>query len=141
MERIIVGIDESEHAAHALRWAVHEGRAHDAEVVALMAWGYLDQRRLDPDSGFDPNYDAEKADRVAHELVARALGDDADQVVVRAVNGLAATALLEAATECDLLVVGSRGLGGFRGLALGSVSSKVVAHAACPVVVLRGPES
>jgi nucleotide-binding universal stress UspA family protein len=52
-------------------------------------------------------------------------------------RGAAAGVLLDAARDADLLVVGSRGLGGFRGLLLGSVSSKMAAHAPCPVVIVR----
>jgi nucleotide-binding universal stress UspA family protein len=57
--------------------------------------------------------------------------------VTEAVQGQAAGVLLHASRDADLLVVGSRGLGGFRGLLLGSVSRQCVDHASCPVVVVR----
>ena len=67
---------------------------------------------------------------------------DSDDVTIesRVVTGSAADALLQAAREGDLLVVGSRGLGGFKGLLLGSVSQQVVHHAPCPVVIVPPDE-
>ena len=64
---------------------------------------------------------------------------DADAVSQRVVMGHPAQVLLDAAAEAALLVVGSRGRGGFRGMLLGSVSRQVIARAACPVVVIRAP--
>ena len=58
-------------------------------------------------------------------------------VTVRAVNGLAAQELIDASADADLVVVSSRGGGGFPGLKMGSVSSQVASHAECPVVVIR----
>ena len=78
---------------------------------------------------------------MAEAAVDRALGEvrggsDVD-IEIRPVNDLPARALIEASSEASLLVVGSRGLGGFRGLLLGSVSNNAVHHAHCPVVVVR----
>jgi nucleotide-binding universal stress UspA family protein len=74
------------------------------------------------------------------ETVARAVdAADADRVSQHVVMGHPAKVLLDAAADASLLVVGSRGRGGFTGVLLGSVSQYVVARAACPVVVVRNP--
>jgi nucleotide-binding universal stress UspA family protein len=87
--------------------------------------------------------DVEKARQAAEETVAKAaaqLGEPQPaSVTVRAVNGFPAHELIEASRDADLLVVGSRGGGGFARLMLGSTSDKVMRHAHCPVVVVPGP--
>lgn len=138
MDRIVAGIDGSDCSYRAVRWALDEARRHGATLEVVMAWHWGDQRHLDPDEGFDPDYDHEKASKVLDAYLDQALGDDRDGVEARAVLDLPARALMEAAEDADLLVVGSRGRGGFKGLVLGSVSSQVVTHAPCPVVVLPG---
>jgi nucleotide-binding universal stress UspA family protein len=73
-----------------------------------------------------------------HEVVAEELGDDPGvQIEERAVEDSPVRALLDAATDDDHLVVGSRGYGGFKGALLGSVSQQVVHYASCPVTVVR----
>lgn len=83
----------------------------------------------------------EQARQAAEEAVAKAASQMGDarppSVTVRAVSGLAAGELIEASRAADLMVVGSRGGGGFGGLLMGSVSSQVVHHSACPVAVIR----
>jgi nucleotide-binding universal stress UspA family protein len=85
--------------------------------------------------------EAEKARQAAEEAVRQAasrLGGAAlASVTVHAVSGVPAQELINASHDADLMVVGSRGGGGFAGLRMGSVSSQVVHHAACPVVVVR----
>ena len=135
--RIIVGIDGSPGADHALRWALSEGRIRDAEVVALLAWGYLDQHPAPGVEGFDPEYGAETAREALDAFVDRAVGESAASITRSVVCDLPARALLDAAQNSDLLVVGARGLGGFRGLLLGSVSQRCVHLATMPLVVVR----
>ena len=135
MKDIIVGVDESAYAQAALRWAVDQA-APGQHVTAVMAWGYLDQHRLDRDDPFDPHYSAETAAKVLEALVARAVGSE-HLVSALPVCDLPARALLEAAEGAELLVVGARGLGGFRGLLVGSVSRKVLHGATCPVAIIR----
>ena len=65
------------------------------------------------------------------------LGSKPSSVTVEAINGQAAKALIDASADADLLVLGARGGGGFRGLTVGSVTNQVVHHAACPVVVIK----
>jgi nucleotide-binding universal stress UspA family protein len=102
--------------------------------VALSAWTGI------PIIYAQDRPDEEKARQAAQEAVDKAishLGARPDSVTVRAVSGQAARSLIEASHDADLVVVGSRGAGGFASLLTGSVSSQVVSHAACPVVVVR----
>jgi nucleotide-binding universal stress UspA family protein len=137
MEGIIVGVDESDHARAALRWAVDHGAHTHEPVTAVMAWGYIDQHHLEPGTAFDPHYTGTDAARVLDALVARAVDDDDEQVRRLAVCDLPARTLLDTSKDAALLVVGARGLGGFRGLAIGSISRQVLHDAVCPVTVVR----
>jgi nucleotide-binding universal stress UspA family protein len=142
VRRIVVGIDGSDGAAHALRWAIEESARWDGcEVDAVMAWGFLDQHHVEGDE-FEPHYGSEQATAALRAYVERAVGADrAGAVSLRPVNDFPARGLIEAAGEADLLVVGARGLGGFRSLLLGSVSQQCLQHASCPVVVIRDGEA
>jgi nucleotide-binding universal stress UspA family protein len=125
----------------ALEWAVkHAALEHlpltvlTVHEVAVSAWTgnpiiYGEDRPVE-----------EKVRQGAQEAVNMAishLGVRPDSVTVRAVSGQPAAALIEASHDADLVVVGSRGAGGFASLLTGSVTSQVVSHAACPVVVVR----
>ncbi len=148
MAKIVVGVDGSESSKAALRWAVEEARLRGATLHAVHAW----ELPLSP--GEDPSYVAVGEATEEHDLerVARSLdvaasealgasleGVDTSGVELRpeSVQSSPADALLRAAEDAEILVVGSRGRGGFRELLLGSVSQKVVHHAPCPVVVVR----
>jgi nucleotide-binding universal stress UspA family protein len=137
MGRIVVGVDGSEGAAHALRWAEAEAAHRQWTVRAVLAWGYLNQHSVTT-QGFDPDYSAEDAEAALASYVRDALDVDGAAAVERhVVADLAARAILEAAADADLLVVGARGLGGFRGLLLGSVSRQCLHEAKIPVAVIR----
>jgi nucleotide-binding universal stress UspA family protein len=137
MGRIVVGVDGSEGAAHALRWAEAEAAHRKWTVRAVLAWGYLNQHSVTT-QGFDPDYSAEDAEAALASYVRDALDVDGAAAVERhVVADLAARAILEAAADADLLVVGARGLGGFRGLLLGSVSRQCLHEAKIPVAVIR----
>lgn len=136
MTGTVVGLDESPGARLALRWAHAYGRLRRSPVTALMAWDYLDQHHLTEDVPFDPRYSADDAHAAVRALVDTALGPG-HNVGVEAVLDHPATALVAASRSADLIVVGARGLGGFRSLLLGSVSRHVLHHAACPVAVVR----
>jgi nucleotide-binding universal stress UspA family protein len=104
-----------------------------------MAWGYLDQRFADIRKEFDPAYGEETARGELVKIVDAALGAEAAaRITQRVVCDLPARALLEASDGFDLLVVGARGLGGFKGLLLGSVSQKCLQHSKIPIAVVRG---
>jgi len=134
---IIVGVDESAGARDALRWAVAEGAIRHAEVLAVLAWGFLDQHS-DVLERFNPEYSAADAEAALGRLIEDALPAEQTSAVRRhAVCDLPARALLDSAANADMLVVGARGLGGFTGLLLGSVSQHCVHHARTPTVIVR----
>ncbi len=143
MPGIIVGVDGSDHSHRALLWAMQEAARHHAPLTVMTVcpsparpataafWGVPTL----PDGGFD----AEHARRVVQDAVDKAAGEisgTAPEVTVTAAMGQPAEELVTASRDADMLVVGSRGTGGFTRLLLGSVSSQVVHHAACPVVVI-----
>ena len=142
MPGITVGIDGSEHSVKALEWAIKEAAIQHSPVTVHAV-------HLVPKSGWTGNpitlpadiADVEKARQAAEELVVKVtsqLGDaQPASVKVSAVNGFPAQELIEASRDADLVVIGSRGSGGFARLMMGSVSSQVVHHAHCPVVVVR----
>ena len=140
MTDVIVGVDESAGAAGALRWATTEATLHGWDVTAVMAWGLLDQHHPDADQAFDPEYSEDDAAATLAVIVERALGAEGAKVGTRVINDLPAPALLDAATGSRLLVVGARGLGGFRGLLLGSVSQHCLHHASSPIAVVHHAE-
>jgi nucleotide-binding universal stress UspA family protein len=135
---LVIGVDESRGAAAALHWAVREAERRGWATRAVLAWGPHSDRHTLPDEWFDPN-DVEPDARAALDAaVVRAVGLDAAQTVERqVVCGRAAPALIAASDGAELLVVGARGLGGFRRLMLGSVSDQCLHHAACPVAIVH----
>jgi len=136
MERIVVGVDGSEAAEAALAFAVEEGRVRGAKVEAVMSWHepYVAPTMVTIEPNAEVFADAAKA---TLDKAVDALGDTSGvEIERRVLRGNAAGVLLEAAEGAAMLVVGSRGRGGFTGLLLGSVSQQVVQHARCPVVVV-----
>jgi len=137
--RIVVGVDGSSHSGEALRWAISQARLTGQPVEAVISWSI--PVSFGEAAGALMTLDWEgDATRTLENTVARVVDPpDADRVSQRAVMGHPAEVLLDAAADASLLVVGSRGRGGFTGMLLGSVSQHVVARAACPVVVVRAP--
>jgi len=140
--RVVVGVDASRHAARAADWAAAEAAERGATLYLVYAFD------LDPGSALigpvgEPAKDPARAARLRAlartECRVRA-AHPALPVVTELVHCGPAAALVDASRSADLLVVGTRGRGGFAGLMLGSVSLRVVAHSHCPVVVLRSPE-
>lgn len=139
--RVVVGIDGSESSQRALKWAANEAQEHGAELVVLttfivpaapMTVGYL---AMPAQSEQEWQADAKKK---ARQLVDDTLGAEPTVTVrVDAVEGLPAKMLIDASHDADLIVVGTRGHGGFAGMLLGSVSQHLTAHAACTVAVVR----
>lgn len=140
MGLIVVGVDASEPARQALAWALREGALRGDPVAVIGAWSFLDQSAL-TDREFDPSFDQAAADIALAAIVEGVQGADADlagvEVRLDAACELPAHAILEAAKDADLVVVGARGLGGVKELLLGSVSQHVVHHSTVPVVVVR----
>lgn len=141
MSAVVVGVDGSDQSIEALRFAAAEARLRHATLRVVHAFDV-------PTTGSwsaGVIIDREPFERVAHQVVDSALtalgaeleGLDVEQCVD---GGGAVPVLIGRASADDLLVVGSRGRGGFKGLLLGSVSQQLVLHAPCPVVVVRGEE-
>lgn len=138
MGQIIVGMDGSEGAAAALRWALREADLHGWATTAVLAWTYLDQHPTAPGARFDPAYGDDDARGALDAAIVSAIGNEsAGRVDRKVICDLPAPALLSASEGAELLVVGSRGLGGFKSLLLGSVSEQCLHHATCPVAIVR----
>ena len=130
----MVGVDGSDGNRDALRRAALEASAHGLRLEIVHAWNFLDQ----PGPRFDPHYGEQAARERIERFVDEALGAERTiETEVRMVNDHAAAALVDASAGAFTLVVGARGLGGFKGALLGSVSQHVVHHASCPVLVMR----
>jgi nucleotide-binding universal stress UspA family protein len=139
---IVVGVDSSDGAAQALRFALEEAKLRGALLRVVHAWqfGNIGLAGL---AGFSPA-GADLDDLVdmaesALDAILEEVAPDTDGVPVerQVVEGSAATVLVDESRNADLLVVGSRGNGGFAGLLLGSVSQQCAHHAACPVAIVR----
>jgi nucleotide-binding universal stress UspA family protein len=140
MARIVVGVDGSEQSRAALRWALAEARLRDADVRAVYAWAFpiVPGREFAPALAIPLDELRAEANELIDTVVAEEVGDETDvRVTHLAIEGSAADVLVDASRNADLLVVGSRGHGGFAGLLLGSVSQQCAHHAACPVVIVR----
>lgn len=138
MTRIVVGVDSSEGSVRALEWAVAEGVLRGATVEAVHVWE-LPVFAATPlgDLPLDRGDVAADAQQVFDGIVDAVDSEGLRTPIVRTVvAGGPASELLAAAADADLLVVGSRGRGGFAGLLLGSVSQQVSQHAPCPVVIV-----
>lgn len=140
MSAVVVGVDGSDGSREALHWALDEARLRHATLRVVHAWrmpyapasvGYVPL----PET---PLYDAAKKGAQL-VLTAEILAIEAGDVTVEPllVEGSVAAVLREAGKDADLLVVGSRGHGGFVELMLGSTGQQVAHHATCPVVIVR----
>jgi len=136
--RIVVGMDGSEESKAALRWAARQADLTGATLEALTTW-HVPSAAYGVPMITVTGYDFEPGARqIIDDTIAEVLGAEPGRklsVVVK--EGYPALVLLEAAVGADLLVLGSRGHGAFTGMLLGSVSEHCVAHAPCPVVVVR----
>ena len=143
MGKIVVGVDGSDSSKAALHWAVEEARLRSVPVEAIYAYEVpIVSPGLTPAPHLDLVTLVTEQHAAAVQLIT-ALGgevggdDSAVTVTPAAIEGPAASVLIDAARDADLLVVGSRGHGGFAELLLGSVSEQCVHHAPCPVLVHR----
>jgi nucleotide-binding universal stress UspA family protein len=136
--RIVAGVDGSPSSRAALRWAIRQAKLTGAVVDAVCAWRLPAGYEWAPDTTGGADFQAEALKNLT-EAVSE-MSDERPDVEVRqrVVWGHPAQVLVEAARGADLLVVGSRGHGGFAGALLGSVSQHCVHHAPCPVLVIRG---
>jgi nucleotide-binding universal stress UspA family protein len=140
MSGIIVGIDGSAHSRHALEWAVKEAAIRRAPLTVLTVQqavaGYWGSAVAYPGDQALAEQALKEARQETDEVLERFGSESRPSVTVQAVTGIPAEALLNAAADADMIVVGSRGAGGFRKLLMGSVSSQITHHAHCPVVVI-----
>lgn len=135
-----MGVDGSVQSQAALDWGVQEARLRGGEVLALASWHYP---YVTDAAGQAWDYGAFERDvqAILDEELARA-AQPGVPVSGQLVQGSAASALVAASRDADLVIVGSRGHGGFAGLLLGSVSSQLAHHAHCPVLIIRtAPET
>ncbi len=140
MSGIVVGIDGSGHSQRALEWAAREAALRHTSLTVLTVQQILAGWGGGPVVYHVDASEIESLRKLAQAETDKALEDLGVQrpteVTVRAASGLAAEELIRASASAEMLVVGSRGIGGFRRLLLGSVSSQVAQHARCPVVVI-----
>lgn len=141
MARIVVGVDGSTHSTAALRWAVDEARLRGAALQVVQAWelpAAFAVEFVGAPAFRDAATEIERAHASSLRRAIDALGDATEGLAIEQIllQEDPASALLRTARGADVLVVGSRGLGTVRRLVLGSVSSKCVAHAPCPVAVI-----
>jgi nucleotide-binding universal stress UspA family protein len=143
MPGIIAGIDGSSHSIRVLEWAIKEGALQHSAVTVLTVHSVP----ASPWTGNPTILSGESeeledlrqaAEEMTQKVASRLDGSRPTSITVRAVAGYPAKALIDASRDADLMVVGSRGAGGFARLMMGSVSSQVVHHAHCPIVVVRG---
>jgi nucleotide-binding universal stress UspA family protein len=137
---VVVGVDGSPASRIALNWAAAEAADHGADLVVVNVW----EHTLLPPAGslsVSEKYVPDPSQRTADDLIRvikEELGEEPNVLVQpRVKQGTPAKVLIEESADADLLVVGTRGHGGFAGLVLGSVSQHVAAYAQCSVAVVR----
>ncbi|MGA8114010.1 MAG: universal stress protein [Actinocatenispora sp.] len=137
--RIVVGLDGSQPSKQALRWAARQAQLMHAQLEVITTW---DVPALYGWTGSEDLREMEDAARtVVTDSIEEVLGADAGPYLsARVVQGNAARVLIDASRRASLLVVGSRGHGGFTEALLGSVGQHVTQHAHCPVLITRGPD-
>lgn len=152
MGTIVVGLDGSDESKRALRWAVEEAALRRADLKVVHAYTYKAPMRAFPIpegmsaeqmQGFQEDLQKgaaevrQQAETFVEGLVSEVAHDGVTVETVVLQDRHPADALVDESEGADMLVVGSRGLGGFAGLLLGSVSQHCLHHAKCPVLVLR----
>jgi len=135
--KVVVGVDGSPHAEAALRWALADAEKHGGQVTALFAWQV-------PFSSFPGLYDREALEQASKQFLIDTVSAVTPAPTVPlfplVAEGDAAEALIIAAKDADLLVLGTRGRSPLTGLLLGSVSQQCAAAARCPVVLVKRRE-
>jgi nucleotide-binding universal stress UspA family protein len=146
MPGIIVGIDGSTHSRRALDWAIHEAAIRHTPLTVLTVQQAMTSFWAGPMIYPEDQDLAEHARKIAQDETddaLRKLAEDARPpvVIVLAVPGIPAEEILSLARDADMIVLGSRGAGGFKKLLMGSVASQVTHHAHCPVMIIPAEES
>jgi nucleotide-binding universal stress UspA family protein len=132
---IVVGVDGSENATHALRWAGEEARLRGGTITALLAWQFP---LIGIPGAFDPGELEDDAKRSLNSQVLESELPEGIEVNQLVAQGDASTSLIHSCDQlgADLLVLGSRHRGGFAGVALDAVGG-----VPCPVVIVKPPAS
>jgi nucleotide-binding universal stress UspA family protein len=136
--KVVVGVDGSPHSAAAMRWALSEAAEHDGQVMAVLAWQM-------PFVSIPGAYDRAELEQTYKSYLLQTISEVAPAPPVPlfsvVAEGEPVDALIEAAKDADLLVLGIKGHSRYAGLMLGSVSAACAANAPCPVVLLRRDEA
>jgi nucleotide-binding universal stress UspA family protein len=139
-KRIVVGLDGSDSSVRALEHAAKLAQVLRTSLEAIIAWSYpvaLTAYAV----GELPDLE-HSARQVATEAINRVFGDTwPESLSLKVRQGNAAQVLITESAGAEMLVLGSRGHGGFAGLLLGSVSAECAAHARCPVLIVHGPQA
>ena len=140
MPGIVVGVDGSGHSQRALEWAMHEAALRHMPLRILTVHpaivGYYGGVVTSPQD-LELTEQAQAAVKAEADKVLAALdGPLPESVTVRAVHGFPVEELVNASKEAEMVVLGSRGVGGFTRLMLGSTAGQVVQHAHCPVLIV-----
>jgi len=143
MSRVVVGVDGSDGSRRALEWAYAEAEKRGASLEVVAAWGVPPIPPLPETASWPPP--TAKLEAAAQGMVDLLLGEIVGSrtgvsIETTLVEGSPARVLLARGKGADMLVVGSRGLGGFRSLLLGSVSQQCAQHATCPIVIVPPAE-
>jgi nucleotide-binding universal stress UspA family protein len=139
MPGVVVGVDGSSHSQRALEWAINEAAVRRAALTIVtvhqLVAGYAGPVSYPGDN--KEATDQGTAAQQAADKIIEGMGESRPaSVTVEARSGFPAEQLVEASKDADILVLGSRGIGGFSRLLMGSVSSQVVHHAHCPTVIV-----
>jgi nucleotide-binding universal stress UspA family protein len=142
MPGIVVGLDGSSHSHKALTWAAQEAAIRNTPLTVLTVHQAVVGYAGGPTTYPGDQAETAKARDAAQAETDKVLGElgtnRPSDVTVTAVHGLPAQELVAASESADLIVVGSRGTGGFSRLLLGSVTGQIAEHASCPVTIVRG---
>jgi nucleotide-binding universal stress UspA family protein len=134
--RVVVGVDGSQPSRHALQWARFMAHVLNATIDAVTVWDITSIMASEWVDDWNPE---EEAATGLHKTLAEVFGSQPMPPIREIVRrGSAASELVQASQGAQLLVLGSRGHGGFTGLLLGSVTTTCTAHAHCPVLIIHG---
>ena len=138
-EKVLLAVDGSEHALHAARTAADLARAMNSKDLRIVvSYDFIPPYLGEPNLQYAIDARVEEAKAILQKAI-EAVGDVPCEINTELIEGSAAEAILDVAVtrNSDVIVMGSRGLGKLAGLLLGSTSQKVVAHAPCPVLIVR----
>jgi nucleotide-binding universal stress UspA family protein len=140
MSGIIVGVDGSGHSQRALEWAMKEAAIRHVPLTVLTVHeavkGYYGGVAVYADDPMRTEEARQAAQAESDKVLGALEGPHPESVTVRAVHGFPVEELINAGQDADMIVLGSRGAGGFTRLMMGSVAGQVAQHASCPVLIV-----